>query len=80
MYNRNGDDPVIADLTKFIKTAWRESDDINEDFLLSYEPQYKQRQRQLEQLSRFYRIARPKKKPPKLQPLSLTWGLRGRCP
>ena len=74
MYNGNGDDPVIADLTKFIKTAWRESDDINEDFLLSYEPQYKQRQRQLEQLSRFYRIARPKKKPPKLQPLSLTWG------
>ncbi len=73
MYSGKSTEPALRDIASFIEQSWAEAHRIeDDDFLFSYELQYKANQSKRQALERFHLAKRPKRKQAS-SPLALTW-------
>jgi HKD family nuclease len=66
-------DAALDELADFVHEIWRRAQLIDEDFLFSYEAQYKANRAKRQILEQFHYLRKPKPGSQRLSPISLTW-------
>ncbi|WP_230971723.1 phospholipase D family protein [Nitrogeniibacter aestuarii] len=67
------DHPALVQLKNFVTGAWNEAETLDDNFLFSYEPQYRANQKSRESLKSFHRLKRPRRGSAYATPLQLSW-------
>jgi len=67
------DDPVFVKLEGFVTDAWNKAEILDDDFLFSYEPQYRANQKARDSLESYHHLKRPRRGSAKATPLELSW-------
>ncbi len=67
------DVPILQELASFIHSAWEGSEDITDDFLLSYHTQYELHRGRKKALATFHRVRKPRGGNSRPSPMRLAW-------